>query len=152
MTAPIPTETKIENSEHFKECISSDFQAVSPKPSDSSQDSFALHCSSNIPSPSAHHISEMKAWANSTETFYLQKDATCPTDLFISPIRNLVTKSKTNHPYVISQINLLNFILYITLKGHTVSDCAGLSIVLGALMRLSSCAFLHWSAERFLRG
>ena len=34
----------------------------------------------------------------------------------------------------------------------TVSDWAGFSIVLGALIRLRSWAFLHWSADRFRRG
>lgn len=53
---------------------------------------------------------------------------------------------------IVLQKTLLNSITECKLKEHTVSDCAGLSIVLGALMRLSSCAFLHWSAERFRRG
>lgn len=35
---------------------------------------------------------------------------------------------------------------------RTVSDWAGLSIVLGALMRLNNWAFLHCSAERFRLG
>lgn len=34
----------------------------------------------------------------------------------------------------------------------TVSDWAGFSMVLGALIRLRSWAFLHWSADRFRRG